>query len=56
MFGEKGRLARPAALRTIRYTKMTEGTLVRDYMICMIALFNEMEILGVEIDGKSKSI
>ena len=40
MFGDKGRLARQVALRTIMSTKMTERTPIRDHMICMISLFN----------------
>ena len=54
MFGGKGRPARQAALKAIMDAKMLEGTLVRDHMICMIRLFNEMEILGVEIDGETQ--
>ncbi|RVW87043.1 hypothetical protein CK203_048362 [Vitis vinifera] len=53
MFGGKGRPARQAALKAIMDAKMLEGTLVRDHMICMIRLFKEMEILGVEIDGET---
>ena len=33
---------------------MIEGTSFRDQMICMIALFSEMEILQVEIDGETQ--
>ena len=32
--------------------KMIELILVRDHMVRMIGIFNEMEIIGVEIDGK----
>ena len=53
MFGGKGRPARQVALKAIMDAKMLEGTLVRDHMICMIRLFKEMEILGVEIDGET---
>ena len=53
MFGGKGRLARQDAFKAIVDAKMLEGTLVRDHMIYKIWLFNEMEILGVEIDGKT---
>ena len=52
MFGDKGRLARQVALRTIISTKMTEGTPIRDHMIRIIGLLNEIEILGVEIIDK----
>ena len=50
MFGDKGRLARQIALRTIINTRMIEETPIRDHMIHMITLFNKMEILVVEID------
>ena len=49
MFGNKGRLARQVALRSIMIMKRTKGTPIRDHMIHMIVLFNEMEILGAEI-------
>ena len=36
------------------YAKMSEGTPVINNMICMIKLFNEMKILGVEIDEETQ--
>ncbi|KAL6327912.1 hypothetical protein AAG906_027322 [Vitis piasezkii] len=48
-----GRPVRQDALKAIMDTKMSEGTIVRNHMICMIRLFNKMEILGVEIDGET---
>ena len=53
MFGRKGRLVRQDALKMIMNTKMSKRTLIGDHMICMIRLFNKMEILRVEIDGKT---
>lgn len=53
MFGDKYRSVRQVALRTIINAKMLKGTLVKDYMIHMVGLFNEMEIVGVEIDGET---
>lgn len=50
-FGFKGRLTRQAILKLIMNAKMFERTLVRDYIIYMIRLFNKMKILRVEIDG-----
>ena len=50
---DKSRLARQAVLRTTMNTKMIEGTPIRDHMIHMIEFFNEIKILGVEIDGKT---
>ena len=35
-------------------TRMNEETLVRDHMIHMIALFNDVVILSVEIDRKTQ--
>lgn len=53
MFDDKGRLPKQTTLRTIMNTKMTKGTLIRNHMVCMIKLFNEMEILGAKIDGEN---
>lgn len=53
MFGDKGRLPKQTTLRTIMNTKMTKGTLIRNHMVCMIKLFNEMKILGAKIDGEN---
>ena len=52
MFGAKGWPARQTALKIILDIKTSEGTPIRDHMICMIRIFNEMDILGVEIHGK----
>ena len=54
MFGGKGKPTMQVPLKAIMDAKMSEGTLIRDHMICMIELFNEMEILGVEIDGETQ--
>ena len=32
---------------------MSEGTLVKDNMVCMIELFDKMEILGFEINKET---
>ena len=53
MLGGKVRLARQAALKTIMNTKMSKETLIRDHMIRMIRLFNEMEILRAEINEET---
>ena len=53
MFSDKDKLARLTILMTTMNTKMIKGTPVRDHMICMIALFNEMEIFGAKIDGET---
>ena len=54
MFGDKGRPKRQDALRNIMNTKMTEGTPVRDRMIRMITLFNEIKILLAEINEETQ--
>ena len=54
MFGGKGRSVRQVALKAIMDTKMLKGTPIRDHIICMIRLFNEMEILGDKIDGETQ--
>ena len=35
-------------------TRIKKGTLVKDHIIHMIALFNEMKIFGVEIDRETQ--
>ena len=35
-------------------TRMNEGTLIRGHMIHMISLFNNVVILGVEIDRETQ--
>ena len=34
--------------------KILKGTFIRDHMIHMIRLFNEMEKLGAEINGETQ--
>ena len=51
MFGDKGRLVRLVALKSIMSTKMIKRTLIRDHTIHVIALFNKIEILRTETDG-----
>ena len=53
MFGDLGRACRQEAIRALLNTKMSEGTPVQDHVLKMIAYLNELEILGVEIDGKT---
>ena len=52
MFRGKGRPTRQATLKAIMDAKMSEGTPIRDHMIRIIGLLNEIEILGVEIIDK----
>ena len=53
MFSCKGKPIRQTAIKAIKNTKMSWGTPIRDHMIRMIKLFNEMEILGAKIDRET---
>ncbi|KAH0672466.1 hypothetical protein KY284_023553 [Solanum tuberosum] len=55
MFGDQGRSAKQTAMRTLMNTKMVEGTPVRDHVMKMIGLLNELEVLGAEIDNDSQA-
>ena len=50
MFGVQSRLAKQMVMKQIMNTRMSEGTPVRDHMIKMIRLFNELGDLGDDID------
>ena len=52
MFGET-RSTRQKAMKDLMNTTMAETTLVRDHVLKMINLLNELEILRAEIDGES---
>ena len=54
IFGGKVMPAKQVAFKVIMDTKISKGTPIKDYMICMIELFNEMKILGAEIDGETQ--
>ena len=54
IFSGKGKSTRQVGLKTIMYAKMSEGTPFRDHMICMIKLFNKVEILGDKINGETQ--
>ena len=41
-------------MKDLMNTIMAETTLVRDHVMKMISLLNELEILGAEIDGESQ--
>ena len=53
MFGEQGHFARQETIRKIYSTKMAEGTSVREHCLMMISNLNTLEVLAVDIDGKS---
>ena len=54
MFGEQGHATRQVAMKALLKTKMIKGTPVQDHVLKMIAHLNELEILGVEIDGETQ--
>ena len=54
MFGEQNRAGKQVAMKALLNTKMAEGTPVQDHVLKIISHLNELEILGVEIDGESQ--
>ncbi|XP_077221687.1 uncharacterized protein LOC143855451 [Tasmannia lanceolata] len=54
MFGEQNRSARQIATKGLDSTKMVEGTPARDHMLKMMGYLNELEVLGVMLDGGSQ--
>ena len=54
MFGDQNHAGRLVAMKALLNTKMVEGTSIRDHVLKMIAHLNELEILGVEIDGETQ--
>ncbi|XP_057958463.1 uncharacterized protein LOC131151226 [Malania oleifera] len=54
MFGDQNRTTRQTVMKELMNTTMVEGTPVRDHVLKMIGLLNELEILGAEIDGKTQ--
>ena len=51
---DQNRVARLVAMIYLMNTTMVEGTLVRDHVLKMISLLNELEILGSDIDGETQ--
>ena len=56
MVGDQTHSARQKAMKDLMNTTMAETTPVRDHVLKMIGLLNELEILGAEIDGESQVI
>ena len=54
LFAHQNWVARQEAMRNLMTTTMTEGTPVRDHILKMMAYMNEIQILGVEIDGETQ--
>ncbi|XP_057981282.1 uncharacterized protein LOC131166725 [Malania oleifera] len=54
IFGDQNCAARQTVIKELMNTTMAEGTPVRDNVLKMIGLLNELEILGAEIDGETQ--
>ena len=50
MFGVQSRSTKQKVMKQIMNIRMSESTTVRDHMIKMIGLFNELGDLGADID------
>ena len=55
MFGIQSRLATQMVMKQIMNTRMSEGTPVRDRMIKLIELFNELGDLGANIEWETQN-
>ncbi|XP_047263820.1 uncharacterized protein LOC107861412 [Capsicum annuum] len=54
MFGEQNGAAKQTAMKALLTTKIIEGTSVREHVLKMMSLLNELEILGAVIDKESQ--
>lgn len=54
MFGEQNRVAKQTAMKAFLTTKMVEGSSVREHILMMMSLLNDLEILGAVIDKESQ--
>nr|XP_016439761.1 PREDICTED: uncharacterized protein LOC107765609 [Nicotiana tabacum] len=50
MFGEQNRAAKQTTMKALLNTKMAEGSSVRDHVLKMMSLLNELEVLEAVID------
>nr|XP_033513332.1 uncharacterized protein LOC117278006 [Nicotiana tomentosiformis] len=55
MFGDQNRAAKQTAMKALLNTKIVEGSSVRDYVMKMMSLLNELEVLGANIDKDTQS-
>ena len=55
MIGVQSRSAKKMIMKQIMITRMSEGTPVRDHMIKMIGLFNELGDLSADIDWETQN-
>nr|XP_016475641.1 PREDICTED: uncharacterized protein LOC107797286 [Nicotiana tabacum] len=54
MFGEQKRVAKQTTMKALLNTKMAERSSVKDYVLKMMGLLNELEVLGAVIDKESQ--
>ncbi|XP_070036266.1 uncharacterized protein [Nicotiana tomentosiformis] len=54
MFGEQNCAAKQTAMEALLNTKIAEGSSVRDHVLKMMGLLNELEVLGDMIDKESQ--
>ncbi|XP_077228509.1 uncharacterized protein LOC143861465 [Tasmannia lanceolata] len=54
MFGQQNCSDRQIAIKGLVFTKMVEGTSIRDHMLKMMGYLNELEVLGAMLDGESQ--
>ncbi|XP_016462870.1 uncharacterized protein LOC107785956 [Nicotiana tabacum] len=54
MFGEQNRAAKQTIMKALLNTKMAEGSSVRDHVLKIICLLNELEVLRVVINKESQ--
>ncbi|XP_059650724.1 uncharacterized protein LOC132296550 [Cornus florida] len=54
MFGEQSRAARQVAMKQIMNARLPEGTPVGEHLLKIISYFNELEVLGADIDGETQ--
>nr|XP_018624411.1 uncharacterized protein LOC104090510 [Nicotiana tomentosiformis] len=50
MFGDQNRVAKHTAMKALLNTKMLESSCVRDHILKMMSLLNELEFVGANID------
>ncbi|XP_047257701.1 uncharacterized protein LOC124889767 [Capsicum annuum] len=54
MFGEQNCAAKQTVMKALLTTKMVKGTSVREYVLKIMSLLNELEILSAVIDKESQ--
>ncbi|XP_016579140.2 uncharacterized protein LOC107876808 [Capsicum annuum] len=53
IFGKQNRASKKKAKKALLTTKMVEGTSIREYVLNMMSLLNDLEVLGTVIDKES---